>query len=102
MALFDQTFAEPASSAPLSRTTVFLLTAWCVLLVLGAVPGLMLTGMAFEGGYTFAAYYSVVIVWLYPPLVIVAFIFRRRSPRMVWLPLLPVTLNLLSLATNWP
>ena len=99
MALFDKLFIGPA---PLNSTVRILLTVWCVLLALGALPALMLTGMAGEGGYTFGAYYSVVIVWLYPPLVLVAFIFRRRNPKIVWLPLLPVMLILLSMATGWP
>ena len=80
----------------------FMLTIWCVLLVLGAFPGLMLTGMAFEGGNTFGAWYSVIVVWLYPALVGVGYLFRRRKPMLVWLPSIPVTLLLLSLATNWP
>lgn len=102
MALFDNVFIGPVPPAPLSGTVRILLTIWCILLALGTLPALMLTGMAFDGGYSFGAYYSVVIVWLYPPLVLVAFIFRRRNPKMVWLPLLPVTLNLLSMATNSP
>jgi len=87
---------------PLDRPVKLLLTFWCVLLVVGALPGLMLTGMAFEGGNTFAAYYSVIIVWLYPALVAVAFLFRRKKPELVWLPLIPLTLMLLSVETNWP
>jgi hypothetical protein len=102
MALYDKPFIGEPPLAPLSDTVTTMLTIWCILLVLGALPGLMLTGMAFEGGDTFGAYYSVTTVWLYPPLVAVAYLCRRRSPRMVWLPLIPVTLILLSLATNWP
>ena len=102
MALYDKPFIGSPPLVPLSGTVTVLLTIWCILLVLGALPGLMLTGMAFEGGDTFGAYYSVTIVWLYPPMVGVAFFCRRRSPKMVWLPLLPVALMLLSLLTNWP
>jgi hypothetical protein len=90
------------SLAPLRGTVTFALALWCILLVLGAGPALMLTGMAFEGGDTFGAYYSIVIVWLYPPLVVAAYLFRRRKPSLVWLPLMPVTLILLSIMTNWP
>ncbi len=102
MALYDKPFIGPPPLTPLSGTITILLTTWCILLVLGALPGLMLTGMAFEGGDTFCAYYSVTTVWLYPLLVGIAYLCRRRSPKMVWLPLLPVTLILVSLATNWP
>lgn len=87
---------------PLDGTVSALLTGWCILLVLGAFPALMLTGMAFEGGKTFGAYYSVTIVWIYPPLVAIAYFYRRRKPAMAWLPAIPVTLMLLSFFTNWP
>jgi hypothetical protein len=97
--VFDKTFIGPP---PLSGAVKLMLTIWCVLLVLGALPGLMLTGMAFEGGDTFDAYYSVIVVWLYPSLVGVSYLFRRRKPMLVWLPLIPVALILLSMATNWP
>jgi hypothetical protein len=100
--LYDKPFIGEPPLAPLSDTVTVLLTIWSILLALGALPALMLTGMAFEGGDTFGAYYSVTIVWLYPPLVGVAYFCRRRSPGMVWLPLLSVALVLLSLATNWP
>ena len=63
---------------------------------------LMGTGMAFEGGYTAGAYAFVVIVWAYPILVDVAYFFRRRKPRLIWLPLLPLLLAFTSAFTNWP
>lgn len=88
--------------APLDDKVSVLLTGWCILLVLGAFPALMLTGMAFEGGKTFGAYYSVTIVWMYPPLVAVAYFFRRTKPALAWLPAIPVTLVLISFVTNWP
>jgi hypothetical protein len=102
MAGYDKPFIGPPPLALLSGTVTILLTIWCILLVLGTLPALMLTGMAFEGGETFGAYYSVTIVWLYPALVVVAYSYRRRSPRMVWLSLFPVTLIVLSWATSWP
>ena len=102
MALYDKPFIGQQLFAPLSDTVTVLLTIWCILLVLGALPALMLTGMAFEGGDTFGAYYSIVIVWSYPPLVVAAYFFRRRKPSLVWLPLMPVTLMLFSVVTNWP
>jgi hypothetical protein len=69
-----------------------MLTIWCILLVLGAFPALMGTGMAFEGGYTLDAYLGLVAIWSYPPLVALAYFFRRRRPALVWLPLLTVAL----------
>ena len=87
--MFDAIIKEPP---PLPRVVLVMLIIWCILLVLGALPGLMLTGMAFEGGDTLDAYLSVIAVWSYPPLVAIAFIFRRRKPRLVYLPLLTVAL----------
>jgi hypothetical protein len=87
---------------PVSGVVSVMLSVWCILLVLGAFPGLMLTGMALEGGKTFSAYYSVAVVWIYPVLVGVAYYCRRSLPALVWLPVIPITLILLSLITNWP
>jgi hypothetical protein len=56
--------------------------------------------MAFEGGYTTGAYAFVAIVWLYPLLVLIAFIFRRRKPSMVWLPGLPLAVVILGLLAD--
>jgi hypothetical protein len=68
------------------------LTIWLVLLGLAALPGLMLTGMAFEGGHTLDAYLSLAAVWSYPLLVAIAYFYRRRRPLCVWLPLTTVLL----------
>jgi hypothetical protein len=46
------------------------------------------TGMAFDGGRTFDAYRFVILAWMYPVLVGVAFFFRRRKPALIGLPLL--------------
>jgi hypothetical protein len=101
MAWYDESPNEPSTEPPPVNDTVkSLLTIWCILLVLGALPALMLTGMAFEGGYTFGAIYSVTLVWLYPILVGVAYASRRSKPALAWLPLIPVALILLSMATN--
>jgi hypothetical protein len=77
---------------PLPRMVVVMLAIWCILLALGALPALMLTGMAFEGGHTLDAYLSLVAIWSYPPLVGVAYFYRRRRPGLVWLPVLTVFL----------
>lgn len=95
---------EPSEKwpTPLDDTVSVLLPLWCTLLVIGAFPAPMLTGMAFEGGNTFGAYYSVTIVWIYPPLLAIAYFYRRKKPALAWLPAIPVALMLLSLFTNWP
>jgi len=76
----------------LTTTAEFMLVVWCILLVLGAFPALLMTGMAFEGGHTLDAYLSLVAVWSYPPLVAAAFFCRRKKPAFVWLPLLTILL----------
>lgn len=95
--VFEQALLGPR---PLTMTAKVLLTIWCVVLV-PWVPffTLMGTGMAFEGGYTFGAYLFVFMVWAYPILVAVAYVFRRRKPMLVWLPasiLFPVAIALLA------
>jgi hypothetical protein len=69
-----------------------MLTVWFILLVLGSPIALMGTGMAFEGGYTLDAYLSLFAAWSYPPLVAIAYFYRRRKPVFVWLPLLTILL----------
>jgi hypothetical protein len=68
-----------------------MLTIWCLILV-PWLPffTLMGTGIAFEGGDTLGAYLFVVMVWTYPALVGVALFFRRRQPKLIWLPMLPL------------
>lgn len=68
------------------------LSVWIILLVLGAPLALMGTGMAFEGGHTLDAYLGLLAAWSYPPLVAVAYFYRRRRPWLVCLPLLTVLL----------
>jgi len=79
-----------------------MLTIWSILLVLGIPFGLMGTGMAFEGGYTFGAYFFIVTTWSYPVLVAMAVLFRRKKPRLIWLPALPLLVMALSYFSNWP
>jgi hypothetical protein len=85
--MFEST---PSDEPELTDTVQFMLVVWSVLLVLGAFPALMLTGMAFEGGHTLDAYLSLATVWSYPPLVGVAFFYRRRKPVLVWIPLVTI------------
>ena len=79
---------ESASEAPPLNTTVrIMLIIWCVLLV----PWLMLalvTGMAFDAGYTTAAYLVALDVYTYPVTVGISFYYRRKHARLVWLPFL--------------
>jgi hypothetical protein len=87
--LFEENYFGPP---PLPTTVRVMLAIWCILMVLGVLPALMLTGMAFEGGHTLDAYLSLIAVWSYPPLVVIAFFFRRRKPALIWLPLITVAL----------
>ncbi len=86
--VFEESFLGPL---PLPTAVKIMLTIWCVILV-PWIPffTLMGTGMAFEGGYTFHAYLFVATAWTYPALVGVAFFFRRRKPKLIWLPMLPL------------
>ena len=94
--MFDQFVSGPP---PLRTDVKVALTIWCVVLV-PWIPffTLMGTGMAFEGGYTLAAWLFVFVVWAYPVFVGVAWFFRRRRPALVWLPaliLVPVGIELM-------
>ena len=83
--MFSKSFS---GLAPLSTTVASMPVVWCIILV-PWVPYLVFmgTGMAFEGGNTFDAYRFVILSWLYPVFVGVAFFFRRRRPALIWLPL---------------
>jgi hypothetical protein len=59
------------------------------------------SGMAFDGGNTLGAYFFVAVAWAYPVLVGVAYSFRRRNPKLIWLPLLPLIPVLVSFLSNW-
>jgi hypothetical protein len=85
----------PNEPAPLSTVVRVMLTIWCIILVAGSLSGLMLTGMAFEGGHTLDAYLALIAVWSYPVLVGLAFFYRRRRPLFVWLPSLTGVLFLI-------
>jgi hypothetical protein len=74
---------------PLPAVVKVMLTIYCIILV-PWIPFVMLmgSGLAFDGGYRLRAYAFVASVWAYPALVGVAFFFRRRKPRLVWLPVI--------------
>lgn len=72
---------------PLNPIVRVMLVVWCVLLVpwLMVVPG---AGMAFDAGYTTAAYLVACDILTYPVAVGISFYYRRRHPRLIWLPIL--------------
>jgi len=80
-------FEYSPDPVPLETTVQVMLVVWCVLLW----PCLIFAGlsaMAFDGGYTPAAYIVALLPWSYPVLLGIAFFYRRRNPRLVWLPAL--------------
>jgi hypothetical protein len=70
---------------PLSVHVKVMLIIWCVLLLPWPLF-LMGAGMAFEGGDTADAYAFFWSVLTYPILVAAAFLYRRRQPNFVFLP----------------
>src|ERR1700722_9124853 len=97
-------FEESSGQPPLTITVRGMLICYGLFLM-PWLPFLTLmgTGMAFEAGYTFDAYLFVVQVWMYPALVGVAYLFRRRKPALIWLPMLPLIPALVSLVkSSWP
>jgi hypothetical protein len=84
----EESFIEQAQLAPRVR---IILTVWCIILV----PWLLFftlvgSGLAFDAGNTPAAYLTASILWAYPVLVGIAYIFRRKQPKLLWLPVLPL------------
>jgi len=56
----------------------------------------MTSGMAFDGGYTLAAYVFVWSVLTYPVAVLIAAIFRRKVQWLVLLPCINIVAALLT------
>jgi hypothetical protein len=54
------------------------------------------SGMAFDNGSNVAAYVPVAVFWAYPALVWVAYSYRRRRPRLIWLPVIPLIIVFVS------
>ncbi len=77
-----------------ARVVTVLLGFWSALLIVW-FPFAMLSGMAFDGGYTSAAYRFVWSVWTYPVSLTIGILLRRRVPLFSLLPLL----NILSAVT---
>ncbi|MGH9490279.1 MAG: hypothetical protein ACRD17_07175 [Terriglobales bacterium] len=73
--------------APLQPYVAVWLIIWCVLLIPWALFA-ALSGMAFDGGDTFSAYFFVWSVWTYPVSLLIAFLFRRKCPALVFLPMI--------------
>jgi len=98
--LFEQSLL---GRAPLKTSVQILLPIW-VLLSMAWVPlAAMGTGMAFEGETApFRSYLSIAIFWFYPTLVLLAFLFRRRNPHFVYMPLLGILTMIAAVAMEWP
>ena len=78
---------ESLGPPPLDPWVRMLLVIWCVLLILW-LPFAGLSAMVFEGGDTAEAYVFAWSVWIYPVLVAISFIYGRKKPDLVFLPLL--------------
>jgi hypothetical protein len=88
---------DSLGSAPLQPFVKTTLVIWFVLLI-PWFPFAGLAGMAFDGGDTAVAYGFVGSLWTYPILVAISFAYKRKQPRLVFLPLLtPVGVILSSL-----
>jgi hypothetical protein len=83
--LFEDVFQGPP---PLATKVKVMLTVYClILLVWIPLFTVMGSGMVFESSrHIFRAYGFVASAWAYPVLVGVSFFYRRRKPRLVWLP----------------
>lgn len=92
-------WSEP-DAHPSPTVTVMMLVWGLILIPWLPFFTLMGTGMAFEGGYTFRAYSFVVVAWAYPAFVAVAYLFRKKNPKLIWLPLLPLIPAFASFFTN--
>jgi hypothetical protein len=79
-----QTLSEPPPLDPNTKALLVLssvlLVPWCVI-----AP---FAGMAFDGGADAAAWIVVVDVWTYPLTLAMAFFYRRRHPRLAYLPII--------------
>src|ERR1700733_10911356 len=78
-----------------ARWTTVVLGIWLVLL-LPWLPMTLLSGMAFDAGYTIHAYAFVWSLLTYPIAVLVAAVFKRRMQALVLLPCLNVVAFLIS------
>jgi len=86
--VFDELLPGPP---PLDPTVKGMLVIWCLILVPWfPVFTIMGSGMAFEGGSVLGGYIFVIIAWAYPVFVGIAFLFRRRRPKLIWLPAIPL------------
>jgi len=80
-----------------------MLPIWIVILVLWLPLALIGSGMAFEGKTApFQSYLAIANFWFYPTLVFVAWFFRRRNPRFIFIPLLAIATGAADLVARWP
>jgi hypothetical protein len=88
ISVFGRSFMQPFSSPTWGKG---LLILWSVIAIpWNPIYTLMGTGIAFEGGPTLGAYLAVLVFWLYPIFLAVAWRLRRRVPVVVLLPALPL------------
>lgn len=85
-------FNHFVDTEPLKLPVRIALIIWFLILGPWILVALMGSGMAFEGGGTLDAYLFIVVAWSYPPLVLIAWFFRRRRPALVLAPLLTLVL----------
>ena len=78
---------KPLTAEEINTATAILLGCWVVLLVPWFIIG-PLSAMAFDSGPSVHAYVFAISALTYPISVIVATIFRRNVPWMVFLPCL--------------
>jgi hypothetical protein len=77
------------------RWVTTLLVFWCVLL-LPWLPFALMSGMAFDAGYTMHAYVFFWSVWTYPVAIAIAAFLRRRMQLLALLPCVNVVAFLIS------
>jgi len=86
---------ETLGPPPLEPAVKVALVLYFTALVLWA-PFALLSGLAFDAGPRFSAYFFVGSVYTYPILLGIAFFYRRRRPGLLWLPTVTFFLVLLS------
>ena len=91
----EAAFVEP----PLTTTEVRVIFVIWFLILIPWLPfmTLMGSGMAFDGGNTAGEWAFAGTAWAYPCLVAVAWFFRKRKPVLVWLPILPLLVLIISI-----
>ena len=84
--------------APLHTKVRVMLVVWFALLLPCLIFAVM-SAMAFEDGYTPAAFAVALVPWSYPVLLGMTFYYRRRKPDLVWLPILSFVAQLVVMSS---